>query len=170
MVKKVKTLFVALFIGVATLMVAVPATAATPDSNSGAIGAADPSVLAVSCSGSISFRRTVYEPAGPIGELIIYYNDSNGGTNSACFYHRGASDGVSAPTYVRISRCAERSGEGQSCTPTATSPPDSGNFQKYAGPVGVTGTRNYCVAGYGHIEWRGSRYAVSSGRQGCPSP
>lgn len=166
--EKVRTLFVALFIGVASLMVAAPATAATPDS--GAIGASDPSLLAVSCSGSVTFRQAVNYAGSAIGELIIYYNSSNGGTNSACFYHRGASYNVAAPTYVKIFRCAERSGEGQACTPTASSSPDSGNFQKFAGPVGVTGTSNYCVAAYGDIQWRGALYYVSSGRQGCPNP
>ncbi|SDD01464.1 hypothetical protein [Actinokineospora iranica] len=127
---------------------------------------AQASTAAISCSGSVTDRFA--HPSG-LGELVIYYNSTNGGTNSACFYHRGAAAGVAAPTYVIIHRCAETSGEGGPCTIRATGGPDSGNFSSYAGPVGVTGTANYCVAAYGHIDWRGTRYALNSGRQGCPN-
>jgi hypothetical protein len=121
-----------------------------------------PAQAAVSCSGAVTYSKSY----GP-GELTIFYNATNGGTNSACFYHKGAAYGVAAPTYVRAYRCTERSGEGQPCTIAASSNPDSGNFEYYAGPRGVTGTANYCVAAVGYIDWRGSRYTVSSGRQGC---
>ena len=133
----------------------------------GVLGSA-PAQAAVSCSGTISYSDTIAGPGGAaIGELTIYYNTSNGGTNSACFYHRGAAYGVPAPTYVRIYRCTERSGEGQPCTIAASSSADSGNYAYYAGPRGVTGTANYCVAAVGSITWQGSTYLISSGRQGC---
>ncbi|MCY9556061.1 hypothetical protein M5W98_31225, partial [Paenibacillus apiarius] len=37
-----------------------------------------------SCSGTITYSQV--QTSG-LGELVIYYNSSNGGTNSACFYH-----------------------------------------------------------------------------------
>ncbi|MEU4521671.1 hypothetical protein AB0F52_23535 [Amycolatopsis sp. NPDC024027] len=128
----------------------------------GVVSAA-PASAAVSCSGTVTYDYTV---AG-LGELTIYYNSTNGGTNSACFYHRGAAYGVAAPTYVRAYRCFEASGEGQPCTVDISSTADLGNFAYHAGPRGVTGTANRCVAAYGYIDWGGSRYYVSSGRQGC---
>ncbi|WP_198347892.1 hypothetical protein [Plantactinospora sp. KBS50] len=121
-----------------------------------------PSQAAVSCSGTVSYNKNY----GP-GELTIYYNSSNGGTNSACFYHQGAAYGVAAPTYVRTYRCTQTSGEGQPCTIAASSSADSGNYAYYAGPRGVTGAANYCVAAEGYIEWQGFTYYISSGRQGC---
>ncbi|MEU6203085.1 hypothetical protein ABZ814_05785 [Micromonospora musae] len=130
---------------------------------------AGPSQAAVSCSGTVTYARQI-PSSNPIGELVIYYNSTNGGTNSACFNHRGASYGVSATTAVSIVRCAERSGEGQACTPTAGPVTDAGNYAYYAGPVGVTGTANYCVAAAGNITWKGTFYSLSSGRQGCPNP
>ncbi|AOS62658.1 hypothetical protein [Actinoalloteichus hymeniacidonis] len=126
----------------------------------------NPETAAVSCSGHITYSRT--HPSG-LGELVIYYNSSNGGTNSACFYHRGAAYGVPANTSVQIVRCTQTSGEGQACTADQTSRRDTGNFSFYAGPVGVTGTAARCVAAAGYIDWNGVRYSMSSGRQGCPN-
>lgn len=132
------------------------------------VAVAAPAQAAVSCSGTLSYSRTISKVGGgSIGELAIFYNTTNGGTNSACFYHRGVSYGVAAPTYVRAYRCAETSGEGQPCTVVASSTPDSNNYAYYAGPRGVTGTANYCVAAIGYIDWGGYRYTISSGRQGC---
>lgn len=130
---------------------------------------ATPAEADASCSGSITYSRTVNDRSGTlIGELVIYYNTSNGGTNSACFRHRGVSYGVAAPTAVRIFRCAERSGEGQSpCTVTAQSSVDTGNYKYYAGPRGVTGTANNCVWASAYIYWQGVRYDSVSNRQGC---
>ncbi|WP_232237699.1 MULTISPECIES: hypothetical protein [Actinoalloteichus] len=124
----------------------------------------DPGTSAVSCSGTVSYSRTL---SSGVGELAIFYNSSNGGTNSACFYHRGASYGVAAPTYVRAYRCVESSGEGLPCTIDTSSSADLGDFAYYAGPRGVTGTANRCVAAVGYIEWGGLRQQISSGRQGC---
>ncbi|MCU7826524.1 hypothetical protein [Kitasatospora sp. DSM 101779] len=122
---------------------------------------------ATSCSGTVTYDRTVSHDGSAIGELVIYYNSSNGGTNSACFYHRGASYGVSATTGVEIYRCLQKSGTGGGCTVDATSRTDKGSFAYNAGPVGVTGTANYCVYAYGSIVWAGHEYSVSSGTQGC---
>ncbi|MFC3451549.1 hypothetical protein [Amycolatopsis speibonae] len=124
---------------------------------------AQASTQAVSCSGTNIFSKTV----DGLGELVIYYNSGNGGTNSACFYHRGAAYGKSSYTYVVISRCKETGSEGQPCTPTVTSSPDDGDFAYKAGPVGVTGTGNYCVSARGYLNWGGKYHAVESGRQGC---
>ncbi|MPY61469.1 hypothetical protein [Streptomyces spongiae] len=121
--------------------------------------ASTPAQAATSCSGTVTHSQTFRGSDGSIiGELTIYYNSSNGGTNSACFYHRGASYGVAANTYVLIMRCSQRSGEGRTCTSTAQSSPQDGDFSYYAGPVGVTGTANYCVAAIGWITWRGVNY------------
>ncbi|WP_206306989.1 hypothetical protein [Streptomyces sp. F001] len=117
--------------------------------------ASTPAQAATSCSGTVTHRQPIRIPGRDtiIGELTIYYNSSNGGTNSACFYHRGPSYGVAAHTEVMIMRCAQKSGEGQGCTSTTAPDSDSGNFAYHAGPVGVTGTANYCVAAIGWITW-----------------
>ncbi len=130
----------------------------------GAVTAA-PANAAVSCSGT----KTYDSSSGTLGlgELTIYYNSSNGGTNSACFYHLGATYGVAAETWVKIERCVETSGVGQLCTPDRSSSPDTGNYKYYAGPRGVTGTANRCVAAIGWVFWHEEYYVIDSGRRGC---
>ncbi|APU19259.1 hypothetical protein [Actinoalloteichus sp. GBA129-24] len=123
-----------------------------------------PGITAASCSGTVSYSEML---PGGIGELTIYYNSSEGGTNSACLYHRGSTYGVAAPTSVQIHRCMESSGEGRPCTIDVSSRTDSGNFQYYAGPVGVNKTSNRCVSAVGHIALGGRVYGLDSGRQGC---
>ncbi|TDB78441.1 hypothetical protein [Micromonospora sp. KC723] len=127
---------------------------------------AGPAQAAVSCSGTVTFSKTV-PSSNPVGELVIYYNSSNGGTNSACFYHRGATYGNSALTGVQIARCTQRSGEGRPCDFAAISAPDEGTYAYHAGPVGVTGTANYCVSAKGWIAWGGRVHSVDSLTQGC---
>jgi hypothetical protein len=70
---------------------------------------------------------------------------------------------------VSIIRCTQTSGEGQACTAATPADTETGTFSYYAGPVGVTGTARYCVAAAGYIDWNGTRYSLSSGRQGCPN-
>ncbi|WP_030443188.1 hypothetical protein [Actinoplanes subtropicus] len=130
--------------------------------------AAAPAQAATTCSGTVSYDGTVSRGGSVIGELVIYYNTSNGGTNSACFYHRGAAYGGMSLTGVQIARCSQRSGEGKTCDIAALSAPDEGDYKYYAGPVGVTGTANYCVAARGYLQWgTGNVYVVDSGTQGC---
>lgn len=118
--------------------------------------AASSAQAATSCSGTISADYTfTYPGEGVIGELTIYYNSSNGGTNSACFYHRGSAAGVAAETYVAIMRCSQTSGEGQTCHNNTAPNDDLGTYSSYAGPVGVTGTANNCVGAIGWIVWHG---------------
>lgn len=126
---------------------------------------AAPSQAAVACSGTITYSYA-YPESNPVAELVIYYNSTNGGTNSACMYHRGASYGVSARTSVQVAKCAETSGSG-ACTVTAASSTDNASYAYYAGPRGVTGTANNCVDAYGEIDWAGTTYWIHSGRQGC---
>ncbi len=128
---------------------------------------ASPAQAATSCSGTVTYSATVSRSGSAIGELVIYYNSSNGGTNSACFYHRGVSYGVSASTFIQILRCAQTSGTGKLCTPTANSLPDRGSYAYYAGPVGVTGTANNCVSAVGEIWWDGTSYSIDTGTRGC---
>ncbi|MFF0382475.1 hypothetical protein [Streptomyces sp. NPDC004286] len=128
---------------------------------------ASPAEAATSCSGTVTYDATVSRSGSAIGELVIYYNSSNGGTNSACFYHRGVSYGVSATTSVQILRCSQTSGTGKMCTPTANSLIDQGSYDIYAGPVGVTGTASHCVSALGEIWWNGTGYSIDSGTQGC---
>ncbi|WP_329107482.1 hypothetical protein OG792_04145 [Micromonospora sp. NBC_01699] len=131
------------------------------------VGAAAPSQAAVACSGTITYSYA-WPVSNPVAELVIYYNSSNGGTNSACMYHRGTANGVSVRTSVQITRCAETSGAGSgTCTATAVSSKDEGSYAYYAGPRGVTGTANNCVNAYGEIDWADSTYWIRSGRQGC---
>ncbi|MET7525366.1 hypothetical protein ACFYSJ_33745 [Streptomyces sp. NPDC005248] len=116
-----------------------------------------PAQAATSCSGTVTSRESFSYPGeGVVGELTIYYNSSNGGTNSACFYHRGQSYGVAVNTYVSIFRCSQTSGEGQTCKNVTGGNTDSGKYASYAGPVGVTGTANYCVGAIGWLEWHGT--------------
>lgn len=131
-----------------------------------------PAQAATSCSGTVTHSQPVTIPGRStiIGELTIYYNSSNGGTNSACFYHRGASYGVAAPTYVAIMRCAQTSGEGQTCRNTTAPDVDNGNFSYQAGPVGVTGTANYCVGAIGWITWEHPSPDVGKVNMGVSSP
>lgn len=122
---------------------------------------------AVSCSGTITFDQTYYNNGNPVAELTIYYNSTNGGTNSACFYHRGAYYGVAKHTEVQIHRCAQRN-PGSGCDFTASSRIDSGNFAYHAGPVGVTGTASFCVLAEGYMVLNSTTSLyVSSGVQGC---
>jgi hypothetical protein len=122
---------------------------------------------AVSCSGTVTFDRTYYYNGNPVAELTIYYNSTNGGTNSACLYHRGAYYGVSKPTAVQIHRCSQRS-PGSGCDFAASSRIDSGNYAYYAGPVGVTGTANYCVLAQGSMTLNSTTHLnFGSGPQGC---
>ncbi|WP_394616326.1 hypothetical protein JNUCC0626_42760 [Lentzea sp. JNUCC 0626] len=116
-----------------------------------------------SCSGSVTYQRSV----GGVGQLKIFYSN---GSNSACFYHIGAAAGKAAETYVEIYKCVETSGEGNpNCTYTSFDSDGPGNWKEYAGPVGVSGTANVCVAAFGYIVWGGAVHAVDSGRQGCPN-
>ncbi|MFG1674424.1 hypothetical protein [Micromonospora sp. NPDC049282] len=128
---------------------------------------AAPAQAATSCSGTVTYSKTVSRSGSPIAELIIYYNSSNGGTNSACFYHRGVSYGKSALTGVQIARCAQSSGEGRTCNFDALSNPDEGIYSSYAGPVGVTGTANNCVSAKGWLVWDKTVYTVDSLTRGC---
>ncbi|MFU8851103.1 hypothetical protein ACNAW0_08990 [Micromonospora sp. SL1-18] len=125
-----------------------------------------PSQAAVSSSGTITYSKA-YPASNPVMELVIYYNSTNGGTNSACVNHLGAAYGKPARTSVEIARCAQTSGENRSCTATVVSTIDNGIYSYYAGPRGVTGTANYCVAAYGELDWNGYTYYIASGTQGC---
>ena len=120
-----------------------------------------------SCSGTITYSQV---QSSGLGELVIYYNSSNGGTNSACFYHRGPSYGVAAYTYVMIYRCSQRSGEGQTCNTAVAGGKDSGTFSYQAGPVGVTGTANYCVGATGWITWEHPNPDVGKMHMGVEAP
>ncbi|HTZ42242.1 MAG TPA: hypothetical protein VMB79_00135 [Jatrophihabitans sp.] len=122
-----------------------------------------------SCSGTITYDHTYNVNGNPVAEMTIYYNTNNGGTNSACFYHRGAYYGKSEYTSVRIYRCSQHTASpGSACTIAASSAPDSGNYAYYAGPVGVTGTANYCVAAVGHMDLTGGgSIDVGTGARGC---
>lgn len=122
---------------------------------------------AVSCSGTVTYDHTFTYNGNPVVELTVYYNSTNGGTNSACLYHRGAYYGVATPTSVQIHRCAQRN-PGSGCDFTASSRTDSGNYAYYAGPVGVTGTANYCVFAEGSIALSSSNTLyVGSAPVGC---
>jgi hypothetical protein len=129
--------------------------------------AAPAASAATSCSGTITYDQTYYINGNPVAELTIYYNSTNGGTNSACLYHRGGYYGVARQTSVQIHRCAQRS-PGSGCNITASSRTDTGNFAYQAGPVGVTGTANYCVMAEGYMALNSTQTLfVNSGTRGC---
>ena len=132
------------------------------------IGAPEASA-AVSCSGTITYDHTYNVNGNPVAEMTIYYNSTNGGTNSACFYHRGSYYGKAETTSVQIHRCTQHSAPaGSTCTIAASSRTDQSNYSYYAGPVGVTGTANYCVAAEGYMDLDGGGFiAVGTGTRGC---
>jgi hypothetical protein len=134
-----------------------------------AVAAAPEASAAVSCSGTITYDHTYDVGGSPVAEMTIYYNSTNGGTNSACFYHLGAYRGKAEDTWVQIHRCTQHSAPaGSTCTIAASSRKDEGNYQYYAGPVGVTGTANYCVAAEGYMDLGGGGFiAVGTGTRGC---
>jgi hypothetical protein len=134
-----------------------------------AVLAAPAASAATSCSGTITYDRTYYVGGNPVAEMTIYYNTTNGGTNSACFYHRGAYYGRSEPTAVRIYRCTQHTASpGSPCTIAVASRTDSDNYSYYAGPVGVTGTANYCVAAEASMRLTsGDVLEVGTGTRGC---
>ncbi len=115
---------------------------------------AQAATTAISCSGTVTARYYAsYPGVGVVGELIVYYNSTNGGTNSACLYHRGPAYGVASDTAVNISKCAQTS-PGSGCTRIGYDQ-DRGNYSSYAGPAGVTGTANNCVTVTGWVGYRG---------------
>ena len=134
-----------------------------------------------SCSGHLTFRQAVYlgntanptHPPTMIGELRVYYSPGAGGTNTACFYHRGPAVGVSSRTSVTIEKCRESVGNGKSpCTKLTTmTDPDVGtikSYSKFAGPVRVIGTNRHCVYASGYLFYQGKPYRVQpTGRFGC---
>jgi len=146
-VKKMFSMLLALVAAVSVMTIGAPAAQA-----------------AGSCSGTITYSQVI---SSGLGELVIYYNSSDGGTNSACFYHRGAAYGTAAATMVQIYRCERPNNEGAHCTPDGERDTDSGNFSYYAGPVGVTGVASRCVEARAYIVWGGEAQWIFSRQQGC---
>lgn len=124
---------------------------------------------AVSCSGTITYDHTYYYNGNPVAEVTIYYNSTNGGTNSACLYHRGAWYGKSTFTLIGMSRCKQHTAApGSDCNVDYQPQPDSGDYAYYAGPVGVTGTADYCVEAYGLMALSQSyTLNIDTGTRGC---
>jgi hypothetical protein len=123
-----------------------------------------------SCTGSVTFSQKVNGPGGTIGELIVYYKSDNGGTNTACMYHRGRSVGVPSITEAHIESCREQSGEGQAGCTILSQMTDNGPnpYASYAGPVSVIGVANRCVYASGFVYYQGVPYRVQpKGRMGC---
>ena len=135
-----------------------------------ALADAPQAAAATSCSGTITYDHTYNVNGNPVAELTIYYNSTNGGTNSACLYHRGAYYGKAEPTAIQIYRCTQQaSAPGSPCTIAVASRVDSSNYAYYAGPVGVTGTANYCVAVQASMGLTGGgELQVGTGTRGCP--
>ncbi|MEO6703189.1 MAG: hypothetical protein ABI140_04100 [Jatrophihabitantaceae bacterium] len=135
-----------------------------------AVLTAPAALAATSCSGTITYDHTYNVGGNPVAELTIYYNSTNGGTNSACLYHRGAYYGKSEPTAIQIYRCTQQAtAPGSPCTIAVASRVDSNNYAYYAGPVGVTGTANYCVAVQASMGLTGGgELQVGTGTRGCP--
>jgi len=131
----------------------------------GSVATADHASAATACSGTKTFVFTAKGKA----QLVIYYNSSNGGTNSACMYHLGSYYGKAERTTVQIGRCTTWSGpEGKSCTLDKLSKVDANKYKYYAGPRGVTGTAKRCVWAKGTMHLtNGKTLVLVSGRQGC---
>lgn len=120
-----------------------------------------------SCSGTITWASSLKKQ--PRAQLVIYYNASNGGTNSACMYHAGSTYGRALRTEVQISRCEKGFTERDTyCYTDKSSHTDSGRFKYYAGPEGVTGTKTRCVVAWGTIiTSSGDLIRIDSDPEGC---
>jgi hypothetical protein len=135
-----------------------------------AVAASAPAQAATagSCSGTIvsGGRVQLKTSSGTtVGEIIVYYQSSNGGTNTACLYHRGPAYNVYRQTMIQLGECIKRD-----CTYAFDGGfymRDEGNYKKYAGPVQRTTTNGNCVVAEGSIVWGGHEIARSTGRVGC---
>jgi hypothetical protein len=132
----------------------------------GQIAAAPEASATASCSGRITWASSLKKE--PRAQLVIYYNSSNGGTNSACMRHAGSTYGKAMHTEVEISRCEPGYDESDNyCFTDKTSRTDKGNFKYYAGPVGVTGTKSRCVTAWGTMEKGNTFIRIDSDAEGC---
>lgn len=133
----------------------------------GAVAAPATAAAASSCSGTVTWASSLKKE--PRAQLVIYYNSSNGGTNSACMYHAGSTYGKKLRTDVQVSRCEPGGSNGYSCFVDKESRIDSGRYAYYAGPVGVTGTAKRCVVAWGTIILaNGGLVRIDSDTRGCP--
>jgi len=123
---------------------------------------------AVSCSGTITYDHTYNHNGNPVAEVTIYYNTSNGGTNSVCLYHLGAYRGKAEWTAVTMERCTQHTAPAGSDCHIAAYKTDADNYSYYAGPVGLTGTANYCVDANGYMNLDDGTYlGIDTGTRGC---
>jgi hypothetical protein len=132
----------------------------------GEVALAPAASAATSCSGTITWASSLKKE--PRAQLVIYYNSSNGGTNSACMYHAGSTYGKALKTEVQVSRCQSGWDESDNyCNTDKYSKVDSGKFKYYAGPVGVTGTKTRCVVAWGTIISGSTLIRIDSDPEGC---
>jgi len=121
--------------------------------------------LAEDCGGNLIFRKAAIVNGTVVGELVVYYNSSNG-NNCARFNHLGPSYGVTRYTDVLLKKCSTTN-PGNGCGTVLDIGYNSGQFAYYAGPVRVYSPRN-CVTASGLIAWNGSDHVVSTnGVIGC---
>lgn len=117
------------------------------------------------CPGSI-----VATDSNSIGELVVKYDTAAGGTNCARMNHEGAAAGVYYFTEVILYLCAQTS-PGNTCTPTAMTKPDEGEYMSYAGPVSLPNTNGFCISASGIIENQSESidddYATSPAATAC---
>lgn len=121
--------------------------------------------LAEDCGGNLIFRKAAIVGGTVVGELVVYYNSSNG-NNCARFNHLGPSYGVTKYTDVQLKKCSTTS-PGSGCGTVLDIDYNFGQFAYHAGPVRVYAPRN-CVTASGLIAWNGSDHIVSTnGVIGC---
>lgn len=118
----------------------------------------------------VGWSKMVYLPNHQaIGQLVMYHDPVNNGTDSACFFRLGPAKGVSTHTYVQIRLCNEKSGPGLVCTTKGIIDRDGPkNYSQYAGRVNVSPSEEVCSSAYGYVVWQGVMYDVASNRQLCP--
>ncbi|MCP3058115.1 hypothetical protein LXT21_04930 [Myxococcus sp. K38C18041901] len=118
------------------------------------------SAQAADCGGNLIFRKAAFAGGTVVGELVVYYNPSNG-NNCARFNRLGPAYGVMTYTEVQLTKCSTVN-PGSGCGAALAIIVDADQYAYYAGPVRVNSPRN-CVTAEGRINWNGNQHIVSTG-------
>jgi hypothetical protein len=118
------------------------------------------SAQADDCGGNLIFRKAAIAGGTVVGELVVYYNPSNG-NNCARFNHLGPAYGVTTYTEVKLVKCSTVN-PGSGCGTALVINIDPDQYAYHAGPIRVYSPQN-CVTAEGRIHWNGADRIVSTG-------